>query len=147
MIDVFYKKKIEKLTFTNFIDMDNSNKSKHPNALNWKPSRLTKLESFHLELTKLCIIKNNQVLDFDPPKLPIYWSSLFNNLNFHKLYNKNICIDETIHKYDYVKMKEHMKNTGIAEELMAYIFHPRNMDKWNDWGFSEHDDFIKFVGN
>ena len=25
-------------------------------------------------------------------------------------------------------MKENMKNSGIAEELMAFIFHPRNME-------------------
>ena len=38
-----------------------------------------------------------------------------------------------------------MKKSGIAEELMAYIFHPDNMEKWNDWGFSDHletNDFI-----
>ena len=28
-----------------------------------------------------------------------------------------------------------MKKSGIVEELMAYIFHPRNMEKWHDWGF------------
>ena len=25
-------------------------------------------------------------------------------------------------------MKENMKNSGIAEELMAFIFHPKNME-------------------
>ena len=40
-----------------------------------------------------------------------------------------------------------MKNSGIAEELMAYIFHPRNMDKWESWDFSVHVEFIKFVSN
>ena len=25
-----------------------------------------------------------------------------------------------------------MKNSGIAEELMAYIFHPKNMEKWKN---------------
>ena len=38
-----------------------------------------------------------------------------------------------------------MKNSGIAEELMAFIFHPKNINKWNDWGFSEHVEFIKFI--
>ncbi len=31
--------------------------------------------------------------------------------------------------YDYLKMKEKMKNSGIVEELMTFIFHPRNMEK------------------
>ena len=38
-----------------------------------------------------------------------------------------------------------MKNSRIAEELMAYIFNPKNMNKWIDWGFSEHQDFLKFI--
>ena len=38
-----------------------------------------------------------------------------------------------------------MKNSGIVEELMAYIFHPRNMEKWKDWGFEEHEDMLKFL--
>ena len=44
-------------------------------------------------------------------------------------------------------MKENMKESGIVEELMAYIFHPKNMEKWNDWGFEEHQDFLKFIDN
>ena len=36
-----------------------------------------------------------------------------------------------------------MKKSGIAEELMAHIFHPRNMDKWESWGFSEYKEFIE----
>jgi hypothetical protein len=31
-------------------------------------------------------------------------------------------------------MKETIKNSGIAEELMSVIFNPKNMNKWNDWG-------------
>ena len=37
-----------------------------------------------------------------------------------------------------------MKNSGIVEELMAVIFYQKNMNKWNDWGFTEHQDFIDF---
>ena len=37
-----------------------------------------------------------------------------------------------------------MKKSGIAEELMAFIFHPKNMNKWKDWGFLEHQDFLNF---
>jgi hypothetical protein len=39
-------------------------------------------------------------------------------------------------------MKEKMKNSGIVEELMAYIFHPKNMDKWIDWGFTDFQDYL-----
>jgi hypothetical protein len=41
-------------------------------------------------------------------------------------------------------MKENIKNSGIVEELMAFIFHPRNMNKWIDWGFEEHQEMSKF---
>ena len=44
-------------------------------------------------------------------------------------------------------MKETMKNSGIAKELMAFIFNPKNMEKWNDWGFSEHQEIIEFINN
>ena len=47
--------------------------------------------------------------------------------------------------YDYKQMKENMKNSGIAEDLMAYIFNPKNMNKWNDWGFSEHQEMLEFI--
>ncbi len=47
-------------------------------------------------------------------------------------------------KYNYFKMKEDMKKSGIAEELMAHIFHPRNMKRWMDWGFTEHQEMIDF---
>jgi hypothetical protein len=50
-----------------------------------------------------------------------------------------------IFTYDYKKMKETMKKSGIVEELMAYIFHHRNMDKWKDWGFTEHHAMLKFL--
>ena len=38
-----------------------------------------------------------------------------------------------------------MKKSGIAEELMAYIFNPKNMNKWIDWGFEEHQEFVNFI--
>ena len=42
-------------------------------------------------------------------------------------------------------MKETIKNSGIAEELIAYIFHPKNMNKWIDWGFTEHQEFMNLI--
>ena len=52
-----------------------------------------------------------------------------------------------IFTYDYKKIKEKMKNSGIAEELMAVIFHPKNMNKWKNWGFTEHVEMMEFINN
>ena len=40
-----------------------------------------------------------------------------------------------------------MKNSGIVEELMAFIFNPKNMNKWIDWRFTEHQEFMDFTNN
>ena len=44
-------------------------------------------------------------------------------------------------------MKETMNKSGIAEVLMSFIFNPKNMNKWIDWGFTEHHEMIKFINN
>ena len=49
---------------------------------------------------------------------------------------------KSIFTYDYISIKTNMRNSGIAEELMAYIFHPRNMNKWFGLG---HDEFMDFI--
>ena len=36
--------------------------------------------------------------------------------------------NQNIFTYDYIKMKENMKNSGIVEKLMAFIFNPTNME-------------------
>jgi hypothetical protein len=61
----------------------------------------------------------------------IYWPEFLKNPN--------------IFTYDYKQMKENMKNSGIVEELMAYIFHPKNMEKWKDWGFTEHQEMLDLM--
>ena len=38
-----------------------------------------------------------------------------------------------------------MKNSGIVEELMSVIFHPKNMNNWIDWEFSEHEEMLNFI--
>ena len=40
-----------------------------------------------------------------------------------------------------------MKKSGIVEELMAFIFHPKNMNKWKDWGFNEHIETLDLINN
>lgn len=49
------------------------------------------------------------------------------------------CISEnpSIFTIDYEYLKLRMKET-IASELMANRFHPKNMYKWNDWGFDDY---------
>ena len=38
-----------------------------------------------------------------------------------------------------------MKKSGIAEELMSVIFHPKNMNKWINLGFTEYQEFIELI--
>ena len=28
---------------------------------------------------------------------------------------------------------------------MVFIFNPKNMNKWNDWGFAEHEEMLNFI--
>ena len=65
--------------------------------------------------------------------------------NQDKIFWKEFSENPNIFTYDYKKMKETMKNSGIVEELMAVIFHPKNMNKWINWGFSEHEEFMNFI--
>ena len=62
-----------------------------------------------------------------------------------KFYWYDFSQNPNIFTYDYKLMKEKMKNSGIAEELMSVIFHPNNMNKWNNWGFEEHQEFMNFI--
>ena len=83
----------------------------------------------------------------------INWVLLSKNPNAIELLKKNqdkinwLCLSSNLNifTYDYKKMKETIKNSGIAEELMSVIFHPRNMKKWIDWGFTEHQEMLDFI--
>jgi hypothetical protein len=54
----------------------------------------------------------------------------------------------SIEKFDKSDLKniKNIKKNRFFEELMAYIFHPRNMDKWINWGFTEHQEMLEFIG-
>ena len=67
------------------------------------------------------------------------------NENQHKFDWEVFNINSKIFTYDYELMKNKMKNSRIAEELMAYIFNPKNMNKWNEWGFTEHQEMLEFI--
>ena len=83
----------------------------------------------------------------------INWMFLSRNQNAIELLKENqdkinwynFSGNPNIFTYDYKLMKENMKKSGIVEELMAYIFHPKNMNKWNNWGFTEHQEFMDFI--
>ena len=86
-------------------------------------------------------------------KNKINWYLLSENTNAIELLKENqdkinwmyFSKNPNIITYDYKKMKLNIKNSGIAEELMALIFNPKNMEKWNDWGFSEHQEMLEFI--
>ena len=83
----------------------------------------------------------------------IFWCYLSLNPNAIELLKENqdkinwwkFSQNPNIFTYDYKLMKLNMKNSGIAEELMSVIFHPKNMEKWIDWGFTEHYEMLEFM--
>ncbi len=83
----------------------------------------------------------------------IKWQYLSENPNAIELLKENqdkinlfyFSQNPNIFTYDYILMKETMKNSGIAEELMSVIFHPKNMDRWIDWGFTEHQEMLDLI--
>jgi hypothetical protein len=94
---------------------------------------------------------DNELKFADPYKT--LWICLSINKNEIKLLKENqdkinwmmFSQNRNIFTYDYQLMKETMNKSGIAEELMAYIFNPKNMEKWIDWGFTEHQEIIEFI--
>jgi hypothetical protein len=58
------------------------------------------------------------------------------NVPFAKAYYKIISgKDMPINVYDYtLTYKQMWKKNGLGQALMEYIYHPRNMDKWEKWG-------------
>ena len=101
------------------------NLSANPNAIELLKKNKDKINWYYLSLNPnaIEILKENQD--------KINWFNFSRNPN--------------IFTYDYKLMKKTMKNSGIAEELMSVIFHPKNMNKWINWGFSEHQDFMDLI--
>ncbi len=121
--------------------------SSNPNAIELLKENKEKINWCYLSLNPnaIEILKEN--------KNKIYWELLSNNPNAIELLKENqnkidwwyFSRNPNIFTYDYKKMKEKMKNSGIAEELMAFIFNPKNMNKWIDWGFSEYQEMLDFI--
>ena len=55
--------------------------------------------------------------------------------NIDKIEWEWFCSNKNIFTYDYQVIKEKLYNSGLAEELIKNRFHPKNIDKWNSWGF------------
>jgi hypothetical protein len=45
-----------------------------------------------------------------------------------------LSLNPNIFEIDYDFLRERLKNS-FGEELMMNRFHPRNFEKWTDWGF------------
>ncbi len=48
-----------------------------------------------------------------------------------------LSINPNIFTYDYQKLMQRMRDSGIAEGLAAYFFPLGNRGKWKDWGFDD----------
>jgi hypothetical protein len=72
----------------------------------------------------------------------IDWSYLSVNPNAIHLLEKNIdkiewywlSTNPNIFEIDYDFLRDRLKNT-FGEELMMNRFHPKNFEKWSNWGF------------
>ena len=121
----------------------------NPNAIELLKENQDKICWFNLSYNtnSIELLKKN--------KNKINWIILSENPNAIELLKENqdkinwfrFSENSNIFTYDYKLMKETMKNSGIAEELMSVIFHPKNMNKWIDWGFTEHQEMIKFIND
>ena len=124
-----------------------TNLSNNPNAIELLKENQDKINWSYLSSNTNAI----SLLEENPNKID--WEVLSSNISAIELLKENqdkidwlqFSKNPNIFTYDYKKMKEKIKNSGIVEELMAYIFHPKNMNKWIDWGFSEHQEFLKFI--
>ena len=75
----------------------------------------------------------------------VCWTALSSNPNAIHLLEKNLdkvnwtwlSQNPNIFTYDYKAMKDSM---GIKEDLMKNRFHPKNLHKFNRWGFGFDDD-------
>ena len=109
---------------------------------------LNKLDWERLSLNENAI----HLLEQNPDK--INWDILSINPNAIHLLEQNqdkidwseLSINPSIFIYDYVALKNRMKNT-IAEDLMKNRFHPKNMSKWYGWGQIDDEDLELGVFN
>ena len=115
--------------------------SLNENAIHILEKNLDKINWYNLSINKNAIPILEENLD------KIDWSALSSNINaIHILENnldkvdwRNLSENPNIFTYDYQVIKDHFYSSGLAEEIIANRFHPKNMDKWNSWGFEFED--------
>ena len=91
--------------------------SENPNAIHILEKNLDKVNRYMLSRNSNAIPILEKNLD------QVCWGELYGNPN--------------IFRYDYEAIKNTMyKEGGFAEELMQNRFHPKNIDKWDGWGFT-----------
>ncbi len=129
------------------------------NKINWcglslNPNAIELLKKNKDKINWNCLSRNINAIELlKENQNKINWFNLSKNPNAISLLKKNqdkiywveFSKNPNIFTYDYERIKETMKNSGIVEELMSVIFHPKNMNKWNNWGFSEHLEIHEFI--
>jgi hypothetical protein len=83
------------------------------------------------------------LLEENPDKVD--WISLSANPNAGHMLEQNLdkvdwevlSGNPCIFGYDYDAIKRTFYESGIAEGIMADRFHPKNMAKWEEWGFDD----------
>ena len=104
----------------------------NPDKINWNwlstnPAAIHLLEANQDKINWVWFSKNPaaiHILEANPDRIDWYWLST----------------NPAIFTYDYVKMKKLMFESGIAEGIIANRMHPRNADKWDEWGLGFDDD-------
>ena len=139
---------------SNAIELLKENKNKiHWWFLSGNPNSIELLKENKNKISWPCLSQNPNAIELLKENLDkIDWGWLSSNPNAIELLKENqdkinwdnFSRNPSIMTYNYEILKYDMKQSGIAEELMAYIFHPKNMNKWNDWGFTEFQEIIDF---
>jgi len=88
----------------------------HPDKINWNVRR------------NIHVIPSSRF----PHGIQINWDKLSNDISSNTL--ANLASLPNIFTYNYDMLQQRIARTS-AEDFMANRFHPRHMDKWNDWGF------------
>ena len=81
------------------------------------------------------------MLENNPNKIKWDWLCFNRNAidllekNLDKIDLVNLSNNPSIFTYDYEGMKNQRYSSGLVEQLMQNRFHPRNIEKFEDWGF------------
>ena len=132
------------------IDWSSMSKNPNPSAVNFLEQNIDNVCWYNLSQNPnaICILEKNidkinwKQISMNPSALRINWFKLSGNSSAIHILEKNmdkICWhilsgNPSIFELDYNKIRTRMDI--IKEEMMQRVFHPRNIDKFADWGFS-----------